>query len=656
MRNYLTAVLIFLAFSISAQEKYLIFFKDKGFGTNPSEEVLSAKLLIAEKSLSPKCLVRRAKTNSNLVDYYDIPVSSKYLNVLKSNGIKIVHKLNWFNAVSARMDFSQLKKIESLNFVKGVRPVKEWIFKNKESRNLKKESGAFSTKEQKHKLDYGASLNQLEMSQIPELHDIGITGKGVLMGIMDTGFDWKALDVFKHITVVAEHDFVFNDDVTANQPGDRYDQDEHGTEILSIISGYSPGYLIGSAFDAKFVLAKTEDVRSETHVEEDNYAAALEWFERLGVDITSSSLGYNEFNKPERSYTYADMNGKTAIVTRAAEIAFQKGLLVITAAGNEASQPWHYIIAPADGFNTIAVGALNADGTVTTFSSRGPTADGRIKPDVCALGVSVHVVNPFSTGFANVSGTSASTPIVSGGAALLLSAFPYLNNVQLRKILLETASNSQNPNNDIGYGLFSALKAINYPNIKKSGDSIFVNRYFYFEGDSITSTPAMFVSQDEKNFTRIEGKREGQYFSFLLPEYFSGDSLHFYFEYTLAGQGKVQEPAVKYYSYTYGENVVSHYTQDINYPFVPEKFFVSANYPNPFNLQTRIQVELPYDSQVGITVYDILGRRVKKIKNKFLKAGFYTETIDLTGFSSGVYFVVFKTKKDVKVQKVVLLK
>ncbi len=255
-------------------------------------------------------------------------------------------------------------------------------------------------------------------------------------------------------------------------------QADHGTYVFSIIGGYKDSVLIGASYGSSFILAKTEDIRSETHVEEDNYAAALEWMENLGVDVTSSSLGYNTFTSGT-SYTYADMNGKTTIVTRAAELAFQRGVVTITAAGNEGNTKWRYIIAPADGFNTMAVGAVNSDNIVAAFSSRGPTYDGRIKPDVVAMGVNVYGASTNGPDlYTYGSGTSSATPIAGGIAGLLLSAFPHLSNVQVRDIFHETSDNSEDPDNDRGYGLLSAAKAISFPNLQNLNGNYILHKAF----------------------------------------------------------------------------------------------------------------------------------------------------------------------------------
>src|SRR4030065_580429 len=180
---------------------------------------------------------------------------------------------------------------------------------------------------------------------------------------------------------------LFKDESTENDSLDNPSQHNHGTLVFSIVGGFKEGSLIGSAFGSDFILAKTEDIRSEKHIEEDKYAAALEWMESYGVDITSSSLGYSTFDPPEFSYTYADMDGKTTIVTKALELTFRRGVVTVSSAGNEGGTSWFYITAPADGINTLAIGAVNNDNQIAAFSSRGPSYDGRIKPDVVTQGV-----------------------------------------------------------------------------------------------------------------------------------------------------------------------------------------------------------------------------------------------------------------------------
>ncbi|GIV45320.1 MAG: hypothetical protein KatS3mg036_0138 [Ignavibacterium sp.] len=282
----------------------------------------------------------------------------------------------------------------------------------------------------------------------------------MIIGLLDSGFRWKSHEATENTDVLAEYDFVFQDTITANQSNDDPGQDVHGTMILSIVGGKKDGKLYGSAYDAKFILAKTEDIRSETRIEEDNYAAALEWMEQLGVDVTSSSLGYSEFDNPDESYTYRDMDGKTTIVARAVDSAFVRGVVTVTAAGNEYNSNWKYIVSPADAKYVLAVGAVNSDGSIASFSSRGPTSDGRIKPDVCAMGTMVYSVSVGSySNYTYAYGTSASTPIVAGIAALLISHYPEINQYQVRDAIRNTASQSDRPDTIYGWGIANAQES-----------------------------------------------------------------------------------------------------------------------------------------------------------------------------------------------------
>jgi subtilisin family serine protease len=226
-----------------------------------------------------------------------------------------------------------------------------------------------------------------------------------------------------------------------------------------------PGQLIGPAFAASFLLAKTEDTESETPVEEDNWAAAAEWAEGQGVDVISSSLGYLTYDSPNMSYTPAEMNGEVAISTRAADIAAARGVVVVNSAGNSGFNPEHNTLgAPADGKKVLSIGAVNSLGTRVDFSSVGPTADGRIKPDVAAQGSGVRVASPlFTKGYVLASGTSFSCPLTAGVVALVLQAHPTYTVDQVLAVVRSTASQSATPDNLLGYGIVNALAALTAP-------------------------------------------------------------------------------------------------------------------------------------------------------------------------------------------------
>jgi len=293
------------------------------------------------------------------------------------------------------------------------------------------------------------------------LTDPGIDGTGVRVGIFDTGFD-TANPAFNGITITAQHDFVFNDDIVRDEPGkDVLGAQSHGTSTWSLFAAEVAGRLHGIARGASFLLAKTEDIRSETRVEEDNYVAALEWADSIGVDIVSSSLGYLSFDNGF-SYTPSQLNGDVAVTTVAADMAAQRGILVVTAAGNDGPFP-RSISTPADGDSVLAIGAEDSLGTIAGFSSRGPTADGRIKPDFTAPGVAVCVL----TGVNHVlreDGTSFATPILAAGAALVKQIHPTLLPMDLRAAFRRTATKRAAPDSSYGWGRPDVAAAAVFPN------------------------------------------------------------------------------------------------------------------------------------------------------------------------------------------------
>jgi subtilisin family serine protease len=289
------------------------------------------------------------------------------------------------------------------------------------------------------------------------VHDLGFSGEGVLIALLDTGFDLSH-ESLQHIRVEGEYDFVFDDEQTTDEVEDLRGQDYHGTAVLSVIGGAKDGELYGPAFNADFLLAKTEDLRSETPIEEDNWVAALEWAERLGADVVSSSVVYNDW------YNYEDMDGNTAVTTRAADLAVARGMVVVNSAGNiERGSPWRNIMAPADADSIIAVGAVNYKDMFAYWSCVGPTVDGRIKPEVVARGAGVRSADTLSTlHYRSMNGTSFSAPLVSGTVALILEAHPNWTPMQVREALLKTANRAGRPDNQYGHGIVDALAAIGY--------------------------------------------------------------------------------------------------------------------------------------------------------------------------------------------------
>jgi hypothetical protein len=648
MKTLLLGFIIILVTSLTyGQEKYLIFFKDKGI--EPGERLNKSSTLYKQAldNLTERAVERRKKTmGDEIITYEDLPLREDYINELKFKGIEIVHKLTWFNAVSAYLKEDQLNDIKNLSFVKKVEPVK--VFKSKKQEN----SGTILQKGSSPNtgLDYGNSFGQLELCDIPIVHSRGITGEGVILGLLDTGFDWNDHEALINVNVIDEYDFVFNDTITADEPEDAPGQHNHGTSVMSEVAGFMNGTLIGASFSSSFLLAKTEYVPTETHVEEDNYAAALIWMENLGVDATSSSLGYSEFDPGQTSYTYADMDGQTTIVTIACELAFERGIVTITSAGNEGNSPWFYITAPADGFNTIAVGAVNSSNSVASFSSHGPTYDGRIKPDILTQGVGVYAASAsgFTSYTSSFGGTSAAAPLALGIAGLLLSAHPHLINIQVRDILLRTSDNYDTPNNSRGYGLASALNAINYPNFELVSDSYKIHKMFISEISINPSTVKLNYSVESGNFQQVDMTYDGTLrYNYVFPDLSNNQNIEFYFIYNDMSGGNYREPV----SGNYGQLVL-----DVEEDNNPANFVLYQNYPNPFNPATTIKYQIPEDGFVTIKIYDILGNEVKTLINEQKSKGSYSLMLDSSDLVSGVYIYRIQVNNFTSAKKMMVLK
>lgn len=457
-----------------------VFLKDKG----PSSSTTAAVREL-EKRFSPRSLGRRAKVRSGpLVDWRDLPVCSEYLQSLRNLGLQVRATSKWLNAVSVRCKAADRAVLSSLPFVKRTQrvasfPRREIPFEpiparpidggpaQSPSRTVNAPAGStpieFQQTEPRPSMApgdtsfYGPTWRQLDLIQVPALHEDGFTGEGMFIGVLDTGFNLQH-QALKNVKVVAQWDFINWDSVTANQPGqDSPDQHNHGTMILGEIGGNKPGVYMGAAYGAEFALAKTEYVPTETPVEEDYWVMGLEWLDSLGVDLVTSSLGYIDW------YAYKDMDGNTAVTTVAADMAVANGLSIFNAMGNGGITSYPYMIAPADGDSVMSIGAVDSLGILWPQSSRGPTYDGRIKPEVVAQGKAVYVVNPNdSTGYGRASGTSCSTPLAAGACALVLQKNPSWNPIMLREAVRSTATNTGSPDTAIGWGIVRAQYASEY--------------------------------------------------------------------------------------------------------------------------------------------------------------------------------------------------
>ncbi|MBD3163094.1 MAG: S8 family serine peptidase, partial [Candidatus Eisenbacteria bacterium] len=392
---------------------------------------------------------------------------------LTERGIEIRHRSRWLRAVSADLTRAEARALSADSRVRSVRPVGRYV-RPIEERPHRPARGPVPRSSGKTRggpgdtdpaslagADYAGSWEQLEMLGVPELHRRGYSGAGVMIAVFDTGFR-KDHASLADLDLVAERDFVNGDGDVQHDPGDPLDTpsaDRHGTLTWSTIGGFLQGRHLGAAYRATFVLAKTEDIRREVHLEEDHYIAALEWADSLGADLVSTSLGYR-YGFPDGDYGLDELDGETLPITVATDTAAARGLFVVTAMGNDGPDPGT-LNAPADGKRVAAVGAVDFSGSVTGFSSRGPTGDGRIKPDVCALGYFTQCADSsHPDSLTRTSGTSLATPLVSGLAALLLEARADWTPDSLLAALKEAGDAAEAPDQNRGWGVPDGLRAL----------------------------------------------------------------------------------------------------------------------------------------------------------------------------------------------------
>ncbi len=443
----LVALLLMLVCTVSAWTQgvpYRIVLRDKGLvsfapGTPKYNALLS--------EFSQRALDRRKRMGFQaLVDSTDAPIHDSYLRELQSRGSKILFTLPWFNAVVLECSAGDSARIRELPFVESVTPVSRRAYQP-------------STDTDCSPARYGDEVLPHDVLRTPPLHAAGVLGAGVLMGVIDTGFRWKAMSTLAgHLRVVEEVDLIQGDSSTANDSLDPSSQDAHGSSILSVLAGWQHDSLIGIAPFVSVILAKTEDMRYEHRIEEEAYASIVMYLERRGVDIITSSLGYRTFDEGQDSTLYADLDGSTTWAARSINTAARRGVICVTSAGNDGPSG-RTIITPADADSVITIGALSQDGTSPwSKSSWGPTADGRQKPEFAVPGVQVRV-QEASNGFARPSGTSISAPIFAGGVALLRELYPTAEPWVLRRALQQSAQRGTQPDSVAGYGAPDILRA-----------------------------------------------------------------------------------------------------------------------------------------------------------------------------------------------------
>lgn len=617
--------------------RYLIQFIDKK-GTAHS-------LAAPATYLSAKAIERRTQQHIQL-DSTDLPVSAAYLDSLrKIPGITVLNTSKWLNQALIRTtDVAALTAINNYPFVRSVSPLglrtpadqgsnrpEKWIETTTPMDPADIAQAARNTGDMV--LNYGSNYNQVHLHRGEYLHTLGFTGRGIVIAVLDAGFrnyhTNPALDSVRlQNRILGTWDYVNNESSVS-------EDDVHGLNCFSIIASNRPGQLVGTAPHASFWLLRSEQAGVEYPVEEQYWAAAAEFADSAGADMISSSLGYLDFDNPAFNHSYAQRDGNTTLITRAADYAARKGMIVMNSAGNYGARTddLKFVSCPADGDSVVAVGATTAAGTIAPFSSWGPNGAGRVKPNIVSQGQSAVFAGPAGTP-ATGNGTSYANPNIAGLVACLWQAFPELSNMQLIDAVQRSAHKYNNPDNRFGYGLPDFKKAmVALLQKQATAGSTFSNCVISLQWKSKDDTSVAYT---------IARKLPGETVFSVIKQVKSASATFQSGQYTL--QDTLTAVGTGLAEYQIVQSIGTDTTFDI--AAVQQPFNIicfPANtirlMPNPFSTQFSVVVNTPGPiSLLGIQVTDMQGRLVyKRITNK--PAGYSNWPIYTDGWQSGVYRV-----------------
>lgn len=468
-RTLFAIVLLLFAGKLWAEEPVMIWVEFADKANSPYS------LTQPYEFLSPRAIERRQKQNIP-IDFYDIPVSTTYVDLIASaTGMELYYTSRWFNGAMFKarnpeavemlvqfdfVTFSEIAKSEVTETSGNSGTQRVEMPNKREKFNTYENSFPYSdNKDFKNMGDYGSAEGQVTMVNGQSLHARGYWGEGKVIAVLDAGF--RAVDTLRAFQELWRHNKILGYYDFSQAREELFQGHSHGSFVLSVMAASLPGEYSGVATAASYWLLRTEEAATEFRVEEYNWLAGAEFADSVGADIINSSLGYTVFDNPAQSYNYNELDGNTTVVARAANMAFSRGLLVVNSAGNYGSQNWRYIGSPADAHGALAVGGTNSEGNRASFSSVGPTPDGRVKPQVMAQAQAVSVVNTMGA-IGNANGTSFSAPIISGMAACLWEMFPDASNKQIKQAIIRSADRYLVPDSLYGYGIPNFNYAITF--------------------------------------------------------------------------------------------------------------------------------------------------------------------------------------------------
>jgi hypothetical protein len=602
--------------------KVWVRFRDKGVAAAD----LPAALAQAARTIEPRALARRARVSDGrpVVDARDLPLSADYLARCEATGAERHRQSRWLNSASFLADDAQIRHLAALPEVAAIDLVARFTSAAVPMPVPTPADLPRPTLKTQTVIDYGDNAAAMAQANVPAAHEqLGLSGAGVVVGMLDTGFR-TTHESLAHVPVLGAWDFVNDDPVVDNEGADPAWSRNHGTETLSTVAAWKPGLLVAPAWNVAVLLAKTEDVSQEVPIEEDNWVAGLEWAEAQGADIISSSLGYIDW------YLFEDLDGNTCVTTVAADLAAGRGLVVVNSVGNDRTASGH-VIAPADADSVVSVGAVDAAGAVTWFSSPGPTFDGRIKPDVAALGLGNRVADPsLDTGYLNLSGTSFSCPLVSAVAALVLERVPDLTPVEVAEALRQTASHAAAPDNDTGWGIVDAYAAATwfgpvFAHAPPADPQTIAGPYAVSATVTarlgLTGLPQLVhrLGDGPWQTSSLVPAGPPDLFGGSLPHVAGGVTIEYYLT-AVDGDGHLttwpQGGAASPFVFT-----VAPGTSPVGDTPARDVAWLEPNAPNPFNPRTELRFGLTAAGPARLDIFDARGRLVRSLLDADIGAG-----------------------------------
>ena len=679
------------AFDEKANNTFVVWVYLKDKGPNAMAKLNDPLSIVSQRSLDRRSKV---KPQNGLLDFTDIPLYGNYVSSVASNVVKVRHQVKWLNCMSVEVNREQISTLANMDYVKGIELVEKFSIIGNEPEISSDISPVFinpTDDPMADTLTYGTgnAVTQITQIKVNLVHNQGIKGQGVLIANFDAGYSNLTHEAFTTYPMKIQSTYDFQNN-TPTLPGH-----SHGTATLCLIGGYKPGKMVGPAYGSTFILGRTEVDPTERPVEMDNWIRAADWADSLGADIISSSLGYLEFDAGYTSYTWQDMNGNTLPITIAADLAVNKGIVVSNSAGNNGSGSNNTLGGPADGDSVLTVGSVTSTGTRSSFSSVGPTTSvpPRIKPDVMAMGSSNYYASTTSNNYSTGSGTSFSCPLTSGVCALMLSANKDLTPLQVTGILKKFASNTNSPNNQMGWGIIDASLSVDSARKLDNTAPVILHTQPFTSTNLNTSftmkakitdngiirnwtnqAPLLYYRKSTNNGVNWTAYSPVNYtasnldtFSFVIPGSSNGTYVQYYFAAqdialptskisTLPSGGSgINPPGTTApstaFQYTVGLVGIEPISNEI-----PNVFKLYTNYPNPFNPVTKIKFDIAKNTNAKIQVYDILGRVVETLVNGELKAGRYEVEFDGYSLSSGVYFYKLVTNDFVDTKRMLMIK